>query len=113
MDLRKVLGGSGEDQAVAFLKKRGFRIVERNWRTALGEIDVIASDRSTLVFVEVRTRSGAYATPEDSVSDTKQRRLARLAEAYVARKHYAGDWRIDVVAIDEDGIRHLVSAVEE
>ncbi|MDE3078320.1 MAG: YraN family protein, partial [Chloroflexota bacterium] len=71
MDLRKRLGNSGEDRAAAFLKKRGYRIVERNWRHALGEIDLVAADRDVLVFVEVRTRaSGLQATPEDSVTLT-------------------------------------------
>ncbi len=50
-------------------------------------------------------------TPEDSVADDKQRRLARLAEAYVVQSGYEGDWRIDVVAIDHNGIRHLKNAV--
>ena len=114
MDPRRWLGASGESRAAAFLKKRGYRIVERNWRSTLGEIDLIAADRDTLVFVEVRTRAGAgQATPEDSVTDTKQHRLARLAEAYVAQTHFRGDWRIDVVAIDSNGIRHLISSVNE
>ncbi|HUZ78054.1 MAG TPA: YraN family protein [Chloroflexota bacterium] len=114
VDARAGLGRAGEDRAAAYLAKQGYRIIERNWRTSFGELDIVASQGATLVLVEVRTRtSGRDVTPEASVTASKQRRLARLGEAYVARNSYEGDWRIDVIAIDQDGLRHLVSAIEQ
>ncbi|MGH2363829.1 MAG: YraN family protein [Chloroflexota bacterium] len=114
MDARAGLGRRGEDQAAAYLAKQGYRIIERNLAHLICELDIVASQGETLVLVEVRTRtSGRDVTPEASVTATKQRRLARLGEAYVAYKHYEGDWRIDVIAIDQEGLRHLVSAIEQ
>ena len=87
--------------------------MERNWRHRLGELDLVASRQGTLIFVEVRTRTGfALGTPEESVTAAKQRRLARLASAYVQHVKHDGDWRIDVIAIDPGGIRHIQNAVQ-
>ena len=91
---------------------RATRSSERNWRTALGELDIVASSGKELVFVEVRRlESGNFGVPEESVGAGKQRRLARLATAYVQHAKYDGDWRIDVIAIDGDGLRHIKNAV--
>jgi len=106
------LGAYGERVAAAHLVDAGMAIVERNWRTALGELDIVASSGKELVFVEVRRlESGNFGVPEESVGAGKQRRLARLATAYVQHAKYDGDWRIDVIAIDGDGLRHIKNAV--
>ncbi len=82
---KQELGRRGEDAAAAYLERMGFTIIERNWRTKSGEIDIIALDEETLVLLEVKTRrSVRNGTPEEAVSPTKQKRLARLARAYVA-----------------------------
>ena len=95
------LGTRGEDAAAAFLQRAGLTIVERNWRCKLGEIDIIAIDDTTLVLVEVKTRrTVAKGTPEEAVSPTKQRKLLRLAEAYLAQAGLeAQDVRFDVIGI--------------
>jgi putative endonuclease len=112
VDNRRQVGEGGEDRAAEYLKGEGYKIVERNWRTALGELDIVASSGKELVFVEVRRlESGNFGVPEESVGAGKQRRLARLATAYVQHAKYDGDWRIDVIAIDGDGLRHIKNAV--
>jgi len=101
----KRLGERGEDAAVAYLKRTGFTIVERNWRCPNGEIDIIALDGDTLVLCEVKTRKGvAKGTPEDAVTPAKQKRYKRLAAAYV---QFAG---LDEVQIRFDVITLLVLA---
>ena len=112
MDARRQVGISGEQRAVEHLKRQGYRILERNWRTAWGELDIVASSGKELVFVEVRTLEAPYVGfPEESVGPAKRRQLARLATAYVQKAKFEGDWRIDVIAIDRDGLRHIQNAV--
>lgn len=97
-------GALGEDCACRALEERGYRIVERNWRTARGEVDVVARDGECWVFVEVKTRRGRRAeNPEEAVSPRKVRRLTDLAYTYLCDHGLAGvDWRLDLVAIDLD-----------
>lgn len=112
MDTRRQVGTSGEERAADYLKHHGYRILERNWRTASGELDIVASSGKELVFVEVRTlESPHFGFPEESVGPAKQRQLARLASAYVQKTKFDGDWRIDVIAIDRHGLRHIQNAV--
>lgn len=97
----RTLGQRGEAAAAKFLKKRGFTIVARSDRGRLGEIDLIAVQDRTVVFVEVKTRTSHDAGhPADAVDDEKQRRLTRLALTYLKRhnllEHPA---RFDVVAV--------------
>ena len=78
------LGRRGEDAAAAYLERIGYTLVERNWQVRSGEIDIIALDGPTIVLCEVKTRRTiAKGTPEEAVSPTKQRRIARLARAYL------------------------------
>jgi putative endonuclease len=102
-DDRRGLGRWGEDLAAQHLAAAGHTILERNWRTREGEIDLVIQDGETLAIVEVRTRRGrALGTPEESITAAKQARLIALAEAYVQAKDWPGLWRIDVVAIEMD-----------
>jgi putative endonuclease len=98
---RKELGRRGEEAAGAYLERIGFGILETNWRTKAGEVDIVARDGETLVLVEVKTRRSFKAgTPEESVSPTKQRRLGRLAAAYLQKLgDEPGGVRFDVVTI--------------
>jgi putative endonuclease len=98
---RLTLGKIGEDLACTELERRGYAIVERWHRRRGGEIDIIARDGKTLVFVEVKTRDGrAFGTAAESVTWQKRRRLVRLATEYVAQRHYEEyPCRFDVVAI--------------
>jgi putative endonuclease len=120
-DRRRRLGEFGEEVAASYLARHGHRIVERGWRCAIGEIDLVTRDGEALVFVEVRTRrTGAPGAAEESIGPAKRARLARLAYAYLAASdHHSSAWRIDVVAVEVDragraaGINHIPSAVEE
>ena len=112
MDRRRETGAGGEQRAVDYLKKRGYAIIERNWRSGYGELDIVASHKQELVFVEVRTlETKAFGFPEESVGPAKQRKLAQLATAYLQESKHEGDWRIDVIAIDGQGLRHIENAV--
>ncbi len=100
-DPRRQLGDAGEDLAAAALKKQGYKILERNYTTPLGEIDLIARHRGDLVFIEVKTRKSAiFGEPQDAVTPAKQARLQRLAQYYVQRKRLGEvEVRFDVVGI--------------
>ncbi len=99
-------GQRGEDRAARALARRGYRIVERNYRCRLGEIDIVARDGETLVFVEVRSRAdGRHGSGLDAVSPRKQRQVARVAEQYlVARRPQFDSCRFDVVGITGDDV---------
>jgi len=97
----KRLGDEGERRAALALESEGYTIVERNARAGRGELDIVARDGDSWVFVEVKTRRGdAQGAPEESVTPTKQARLMRAALAWL-EDHGVGDvsWRFDVVAI--------------
>jgi putative endonuclease len=100
--LRRIIGRRGEDRAAQYLRRRGYRILARNWRCRLGEIDLIALDGNTLVFVEVKTRRGeTFGPPEAAVRAGKQRQIARVAEAFLTASGLRGAvCRVDVVAVD-------------
>lgn len=111
------LGERGEDAAAAYLERMGMTLVERNWRTKSGEVDIVALDGDEVVLVEVKTRRTISAgTPEEAVTPAKQRRYKRLAEAYLARTG-SDDTRIrfDVISIlviaeDRALLRHMRAA---
>ena len=95
-------GNYGETLAVEFLKKQGYRILERNFRIRGGEIDIVAKDKNNLVFVEVKTRwSHEFGLPAESVTPWKIRFLIRAAQFYLAKtKGFDNPYRIDVVSVD-------------
>lgn len=95
------IGRRGEAAAAAYLQRIGMTVVERNWRCQSGEIDIVALDEQVLVLVEVKTRTtSAKGTPEESVTPAKQRKLVRLAEAYITASGIESpEIRFDVVGI--------------
>jgi putative endonuclease len=97
-------GALGEMIAYDFLGKNGYDILETNYRCRQAEIDIIAQQAETLVFVEVRTkRSRIFGSPEESITRVKRERLQNLAERYgQEHENLPADWRIDVVAIQMD-----------
>lgn len=101
---RQSTGRRGEELAVAKLIALGCEIVARNYRCPYGEVDIICKDGSALAFVEVRTRTGDdYGSPEESVTPSKQARLASVAMHYLQEHEMeASDWRIDLVGIELD-----------
>lgn len=100
-DRRRALGQRGEEMAESFLRQIGYDIRERNVRSRRGEIDLIAVDGNTLVFVEVRTRaSQSFGTAAESVTWRKRRKLRELAIAYLQNAaHPVPAFRFDVIAI--------------
>jgi putative endonuclease len=103
-DNRQELGKSGEDLACAELERRGYAILERRYRTRFGEIDIIAKDGGTVVFVEVKARlSNDFGGAAAAITRWKQRRVAHMAVDYLARHrlHHC-PCRFDAVAIDFD-----------
>lgn len=99
---RQTTGKLGEKIAADFLKKKGYEILEKNYRRSEGEIDIITKQQDTLVFIEVRTRtSRRFGTPEESITNIKKERLRALAECYrQEHENLPKNWRIDVVAIE-------------
>jgi putative endonuclease len=104
---RSEVGSVGERLAAEYLISQGYVVRERNWRYAsVGEIDIVAEDGATIVFVEVRTRQRVAELAEESVNANKQRRLITLAYAWLDEHGLdpaALDWRIDVLAVQLDG----------
>ena len=101
MNAKDVLGRRGEQLAVEHLQRAGLRILDRNWRCADGEIDIVAAERRALVVCEVKTRSGVrYGTPLEAVTRQKRNRLRRLAIRWlVAHGILFDEIRIDVVGV--------------
>jgi putative endonuclease len=101
-DPRQALGISGENLACAELQRRGYAILERRYRTRFGEIDIIARDGATIVFVEVKARlTDDFGGAAAAVTRWKQRRIAQMAVDYLARRSlHDCPCRFDVVAID-------------
>lgn len=96
------IGKLGEELATHALKVHGYEILERNWRSPFGEVDLIAVDSDTLVFVEVKTRAGTrLGLPEEAVDHSKAERIHDVAMSYFDWEeiHPIPNWRIDVVAI--------------
>jgi putative endonuclease len=95
-------GDEAEEQASRFLSRHGLQVIARNYRTRLGEIDLIARDGATLVFVEVRLRSSPeFGGAAGSVGPRKQRRIAAAAQHYIARLAGEPVCRFDVVTLGD------------
>lgn len=106
----------GEKLARDFLKKRGYHIRETNYRCPQGEIDIIASHKGDLVFIEVRTkRSLEFGSPEESITTAKMARLKAVALQYrQTHDNLPASWRIDVVAVElsHDGVPLRIEPIE-
>lgn len=123
-DTRRHTGLKGEDEAARFLERSGFEILDKNVRTRIGEIDLVARDGKTLVFVEVKTRrdqpvppEGGGEPPQAAVNTRKQNRLGKLAASYLKSKRMRQTpCRFDVVSVilNDEGavkaIRHIPNA---
>ena len=104
MGAKDVLGREGEQAAAGYLQERGYRILDRNWRCADGEIDIVAAERQVMVVCEVKTRSSTrFGTPLEAITRHKQARLRRLATRWlVAHGVLFDEVRIDVIGIIRD-----------
>jgi putative endonuclease len=105
-------GNAGEDRAAAHLEGIGMHIVERNFKTKLGELDIIARDGKTLVFVEVRMRTtNAYGNAVEAVNHHKQRQVSRIASQYIkVRRPRFETARFDVIGITAGDLVHIRDA---
>lgn len=99
-----LLGKFGERHAVKYLRKRGYVIVERNYRTPFGEIDIIAREGDVLAFVEVKTRSSrTFGLPQEAVDLRKRRQIIRTARAFLREQGEPSIFcRFDVLALEAD-----------
>ena len=101
MHAKDVRGEDGEQAAVDYLEKRGFRVLDRHWKCAEGEIDIVAAERHGLVVCAVKTRSGTrHGTPLEKISQAKRNQLRRLAIQWLN----AHGVRFDQIRIDDIGL---------
>lgn len=115
----KTLGARGEEIAVAYLKGRKFTVIERNFRCKAGEVDIVARDGRTFVFVEVKTRrTMSFGPPQASVTPFKQRQISKAALTWLAKNRlHEASARFDVIAIilrdhEVPRIDHIPNAFE-
>lgn len=118
----RVVGKQGEDIAARFLARKGYKIIGRNVKTFVGEVDIVARKKSFIVFVEVKTRKNeSFGPPYLSITEKKKRKLVQCALCYLKMKNVLNmPWRIDVVSIELDEfsgfvkkIEHFENAIEE
>jgi putative endonuclease len=112
---RVILGKIGEDLACRELERRGYAIVARRYRCRRGELDIIARDGATLVFVEVKSRDGHdFGEASEAVTRVKRRRIAALAFEYIVRHHVREcPCRFDVVSIHLDTGQPVIEVVRD
>lgn len=121
MTYQRDIGKLGEDMACIFLTESGFTILERNFRTKFGEIDVIVLQKAddvrlrpvgatdVTVFIEVKTRtSSTFGTPEEAFDLRKRRRFERAVKCYLSDHHEVRDWRVDFIGITLDRAGRMI-----
>jgi putative endonuclease len=113
---RKELGATGEKLARDFLKKKGYKIRDTNFRCREGEIDIVAQKKDCLIFIEVRTKASAgFGSPEESVTSAKKEKIVSSALTYLSQHvNLPESWRIDFVAVelDEKGKAKRIELIE-
>lgn len=118
----RVVGKQGENIAARFLARKGYKIIGRNIKTFVGEVDIVARKKPFIVFVEVKTRKNeSFGPPYLSITGKKKRKLVQCALCYLKMKNVLNmPWRIDVVSIELDEfsgfvkkIEHFENAIEE
>jgi putative endonuclease len=113
-----LLGSEGETLALQFLKKQGYAIIARNYKTRIGEIDIIAREGETIVFVEVKTRSNdSFGAPYESVTTPKRQKMKNVASLYLKRQKKECPARFDIISITclgngQKAIHHIRDAFE-
>ena len=108
----KLKGDFGEDKATKFLKEQKYKIIKRNYKNKLGEIDIIAKQGGTVVFVEVKTRTDeSFGFAAEAVDLKKQRKIKSVATLYT-QKYNVADVRFDVIEvyIKDDKLNHIINA---
>lgn len=109
-----ITGKKGEEMAAEFLEKKGYKILETNWRFMNFEADIIAETAKTLVIAEVKTRrSNYFGEPESFVTKQKQKNLIKTANAYIERKQLDLEVRFDIISVvlnDNNSVKHIEDA---
>lgn len=106
MKTTKQIGDFGEDRATEYLEGLGYEIFERNFRTRFGEIDIIAREKETLCFVEVKAKSSdRFGTPAEMITPKKLDKIVRTAKHYVQKNNLSVPWRVDAVLIEDSDIK--------
>ncbi len=112
----KIKGGSGEQLAAAYLKRKGYEIIATNFKTNIGEIDIVAAYDGCLVFVEVKARmSDKYGEPSEAVTVYKQRKISQVASQFITKYRYFDcDVRFDIIEVRMDikEINHIENAFD-
>ena len=109
---KKFLGRAGEVKAGEYLKKKGYKILKTNYKTHIGEIDLIAEDNGTVVFIEVKTRSDdRFGAPSEAVTIKKTQKYYKVAEEFLVRERKTDfPCRFDVIEIENGQINHIIDA---
>ena len=107
-------GKLGEDIAARYLLKKGYKILDRNWRWGKKELDIIAIDKELLVFIEVKTRQfGSLENPKDAVTKKKQRFIINVANAYINAKNIEKEVRLDIISVILKGDKPIIEHIED
>lgn len=111
-ELNKVLGVSGETLACNYLKKKGYKLIERNYKNKIGEIDIIASKKNMIVFVEVKTRETTmFGNPSEAVDYHKQNKIHKVSKRFLQENKLTDvPCSFDVIEVVGDKINHIENA---
>ncbi len=105
MNDKAAIGAAGEKAAIAYLRKNGFMIRDKNWRAGRYEIDIIAEKWGVIHFVEVKSRAaGGWCRPEDAINRDKFRAVSRAAAAYLGINAIRGEHQFDLIAVEMEGL---------
>lgn len=108
------LGKEGEEVALAFLKTKGYTLVEKNYRTPFGEIDIIAKDKECIVFIEVKTRADfAFGYPFEAVDYRKREKIKKVALSFMKRMKKEPQARFDVLSISRESEKYNVHHIKD
>jgi putative endonuclease len=114
MAKHNITGKEGEEIAVKFLEKIGYKVIERNWQFKKAELDIVARKGDRLVVAEVKTRAtNAFGEPEVFVDVKKQRNIIRAANAYVIEKSIDMEVRFDIISVIHNGSETAVTHIED
>lgn len=114
MAKHNILGKEGEEMAAGYLEQEGYTVLDRNWRCGHKELDLVVTRDDTIVFVEVKTRTGTeWGDPEDAVTDRKIRRIVNSADAYIRLNRIDMDARFDIISIVLEGGEFKVEHIEQ
>ena len=111
MAVKRILGFRGEERAARYLKRRGYKIIERNFRCPFGEVDIIAEKGDVVAFIEVKTRSNDnFGAPNEAVNGGRMRRYKNSARYYFTDRSMDCVVRFDIIEVTKEGINHIENA---